>query len=813
MIRLFHARTIGTGAAALFLTLAFAAGSPAQVTGLNYAVAPSVHKVFWSDNAALRDGLFYGGQLGFGFGRYFEMSALYMRGDEFRTDFSKYTKIDPAQFLSLQAIPSRSTKLELIGGEAKFNFGTGSFVPFLTLGTGVIRFSPSGLDRSDNIYWSGGAGIFYAIDDRFTITVSGQDLAYRHNPASGLLGTSDYAASGLAPSDFSRTTVHNWGVRAGLRAFIGGRRDSDVSELDRDILAQFSGGFSGLSVQLTPFVGRLDFNDRLGFPDEQDLAGIGVGLGFGPFIGIRGFYWRGLEEGNASKFDKVQFYGGEVNLKLNSGEGAIPFFVVGIGRMDVLDGYRSGPAGPVADQTFAVAGGGLNFNLTKSIRLQGAVRSILISTSGTDVSNPSSIYGSPMYSLGINFAVGGKPGRPDVIRRDVMTRSLDEQALAHGRELEKVRREAAAVEDSLSSEIARAEMRGDSAAVRRMTAEKRKAASIKTEATREAAAVAARADSLAAMEEAAPAPDDAAIAVAGTPSATGRMSNVTDKVITVPVPEEGEIYIRYGKPGSVTIETLPGEAGGLAGLTGGVAAASADTSSRSGSPAAGTAAAATAGMAGGVDSAALAAMEQRIIERLEESGRLTRETEGERLSRLEDRMARLRSRIDETGGGVETRIIDYSDLGSGDVTVVGGAGTARGLKLHSVYTGMNFISGATQGLAGLKADYGTIFSDRVTLLPEFTFGFAGGTTSYLLAMNGVVPFRIAQAEPVTPYAGIGLGLLAFTTTPADYSGIQGAFNILLGGEYPAGGGKVFLEYSNINLFDLNRVLLGYRFTP
>jgi hypothetical protein len=776
-----------------------------QVTGINYAIAPAAQKVFWDDNSVLRDGMFYGGQLGFGFGRYFEMSGLYMRGDGFRTDFSRYTRISAPLFVNLQAIPTRDTKLELMGGEAKFNFGAGGLVPFITIGTGVIRFSPGGLTRSDNIYWSGGAGFFYALDERFTLTVSGQDLAYRYNPSSGLLGQGDYTASGLQASDFGKTTVHNWGIRAGIRAFLGGRRNSELSELDRDILDQFSGGFSGLSVQLTPAYGHIGFNKALGFPESQNLIGINAGFGFGPFIGIRGFYWRGLEEGNGTKFDKIQLYGGEINLKLNSGEGAIPFFVVGIGRLDVLDGYRNGPAGPAKDQTFAIAGGGLNFNISRSVRLQGAVRSLLVSSSGTDVTNPSSIYGSPMYSLGINFAIGGGADRPDIVRTEVMTRNLDEQAAAHVRELEQLRRDAALVEDSLTAEIARAEMRGDSAAVLRMRSQKSQAVSIKEKAIAQVAtttpAGAASGETISALPPL-PAMRDSGHA---KPS-----SNVSDKVIMVPVPEEGEIYIRYGKPGSVTIETIPGEAGDLIGGSG-ASGSSLKAPAAGGDTLSGRATTGTPG-AGAMDSAALAAMEQRIMARLESEGMLRSGDDDEKISDLEEKLARLRGRMDDSRAADGTRVIG-TQPGGVDVTISNQAvgGTARGLKVHSVYSGFNFISGHTQGLLGIRADYGTIFNDRVMLLPEFTFGLAGGTTSYLLALDAVVPLRIAQAEPVRPYAGIGIGLLAFTTTPPDFSGIQGVFNIILGGEYPAGPGNLFLEYSNINLFDLNRILFGYRF--
>lgn len=88
----------------------------------------------------------------------------------------------------------------------------------------------------------------------------------------------------------------------------------------------------------------------------------------------------------------------------------------------------------------------------------------------------------------------------------------------------------------------------------------------------------------------------------------------------IPVPEEGEVHVRYGKPGSVTIEKVPGEF-----FEPGTGMNPGSTVRRDTMRMGRDTSASVSGSTGGasLDSSALAALERRIIERLEKSGKLT----------------------------------------------------------------------------------------------------------------------------------------------------------------------------------------------
>ena len=73
--------------------------------------------------------------------------------------------------------------------------------------------------------------------------------------------------------------------------------------------------------------------------EDQDIAGVRLGLDLADYAGIRGFYWRGLNEDH-NGVSPLQSYGAEAQLNLNSGRGITPFLVAGVGRVDFMDGFQ-----------------------------------------------------------------------------------------------------------------------------------------------------------------------------------------------------------------------------------------------------------------------------------------------------------------------------------------------------------------------------------------------------------------------------------------------------------------------------------------
>jgi hypothetical protein len=66
----------------------------------------------------------------------------------------------------------------------------------------------------------------------------------------------------------------------------------------------------------------LRYASKLGLED-QDLAGVRAGIDFSPQVGLRAFYWRGVNDDHDGT-DPVAGYGGEAQLNLNAGPGISP---------------------------------------------------------------------------------------------------------------------------------------------------------------------------------------------------------------------------------------------------------------------------------------------------------------------------------------------------------------------------------------------------------------------------------------------------------------------------------------------------------
>jgi len=56
---------------------------------------------------------------------------------------------------------------------------------------------------------------------------------------------------------------------------------------------------------------------------------------------------------------RMQSYGGEARFNLASGQGAIPYLVVGAGQLDFMNGYRDEADSTRADPSVPTPGGGL----------------------------------------------------------------------------------------------------------------------------------------------------------------------------------------------------------------------------------------------------------------------------------------------------------------------------------------------------------------------------------------------------------------------------------------------------------------------
>ena len=566
----------------LLVALAVAVPASAQIQGVGYRLTPSANYVDFSKDSGLSDGLLYGGGVGFSFGEFVELGGTYQLGS-FDTEFTGLTGFADSLSAPFAALPSRRVGVQRYGGALKLNLARTFIVPYVTAGTGIVRLAPDGMDATRSIYLLGGAGVQFTAFDRFAISVAAEDFAYRYNVGSTLFTESDLAATGLAAEDFEQRTVHNFGARVAASVYLGGRRPGQLTDIDRAFQRQFSGGLTGLSLVVEPYYGRVTFNDAFAYRD-QTFVGAEAGFDFGPLVGLRGYYGRGTAT-NPTDFESIQMIGGDLRLRLSEGRGLVPFLTVGGGYLNVLEGYATDegadPTNAAAeDNPFATAGAGIGVLVTPRLRGIAEVRGIVMSTSDEDdLSQPDDVYVSPMFRAGVSFGIGGRSGSDiAVVRQSELDAERDaievermqmlarrDSLVAEVAALEAKRsteREAAVAREAdlmagVAARLDSARMAGDSLAVARLTMQQD---SLRMEAMAQTDA-ALRADSLVAARFQSATDsltaENAALRrqlAARQPDARMETAPEAEHMVTIPLPREGELYVRYGPPGGVVIE-------------------------------------------------------------------------------------------------------------------------------------------------------------------------------------------------------------------------------------------------------------------
>lgn len=129
----------------------------------------------------------------------------------------------------------------------------------------------------------------------------------------------------------------------------------------------------GTTVTLAPHYGQVRFDTE--DAEWTDLFGGRIGLGFGGILGLNGFYWNGFDPA-AREFDSVSAWGGEATINLNAGFGLTPYVAAGFGRVD----FGADSVGTATDdhKTALIVGGGLTLPITRRIGFYAAARDYLI---------------------------------------------------------------------------------------------------------------------------------------------------------------------------------------------------------------------------------------------------------------------------------------------------------------------------------------------------------------------------------------------------------------------------------------------------
>lgn len=369
--------------AVLPFMIGLAVPTAARSQNVNYSVLPTFEEIRWDDAFGLENARMPGIRLGIDFGPFFSLQPFYARQKnlEIRDGLVPTAGINVADRYDV----------ETFGAEVQVNFGHLALAPFLKGGGGVLRTHDDIAGRRDRILLRGGGGISFALGSRARAEVFGERLTTRlPSPfIPGALGSETFAEDGL---------VNSLVLGAGVRLpFGGGYRATD--------------GVWGIlpGVYLEPYFSRIDFDAKMGL-GQQHTAGARAGIDLNQNVGLRAFYWRGVDD-EISNWDDLEGMGAELQFALNSGSGISPFLLIGGGRVKFHDAFRDLNALPRDREDHVTLGGGAAFGLGDRTRIELGVRNLLM-TAGEelqDVTTPSELVSNWQYSAGFSFALGARP--------------------------------------------------------------------------------------------------------------------------------------------------------------------------------------------------------------------------------------------------------------------------------------------------------------------------------------------------------------------------------------------------------------------
>ncbi len=730
----------------------------AQPEGISYTLTPTVNALRWDKDLGLKDTELYGGRLGINFGRLVALQGYYTWRDNVDTRLGALSLRDGSN----QALAEQQIDLSNYGADLILNLGTGKLVPYLKGGGGILRLKPDQGSVTREINLKAGGGVRFGIN-RLQADLYIEDSAFR-------IDRYDLAPAPVTayPVDPERDDVrHNLSFGGGLTFFLGGYRGDKLSETDRAVLERYRHGLSGLSIAVEPFVEKLDFNDKLAL-ESQDLVGVRTGIDLGRYFGLRGYYWRGVSN-KFDTFQPIQSWGGEGRFNLNAGQGAIPYLVGGVGQLDFMNDYRDQNGDVRSDKTMLIVGGGLAFSLSDRLVLDVSARDHILSDVNLDkTTQPEDLFSNWAFGASVRFSVGGS--------------SPSGQRPLFGGKAEPA-----------PTETARTVKEPAGASAEAGAAPKGGAGSVTTGTPAETAPVKT------VTAPATPAPGRTPEAGTAKPAAAAAATTkgyAGERTVTIPVPTEGEIYIRYGAPGGVSIESQNVSGSGAAGASGGGAKASPT--------------------AGAIDREAIrAAVRQELAAAGVEAG--SDSLQNERLMAMEKRLdRRFQERLREalgsqpaTGTGPAPVVIG-EDRETG--TTVIGTDSAdqyrwrfRGFR---PYLGWN-VDDPGQAVFGGRVNLGGITrNSRIQFEPEFALGFGSDVTTYLLTAN--LHWDIAtlgEKNPWTPYLSAGTGIFAVSNGGTDTDLV---LNIAYGVSTRLGPVVGFAEHQGVDLFQHNRILFGLR---
>lgn len=434
------------------------AAAPLAAQQLRYNLRPSVTWTEWDESLGLGKARSLGGSAGLGFGEYVDLTAFYRKSD------SRSTHLSGLPFTAGMRTPPADQQLDIDswGAEMSIGLARGSLVPVLMGGAGILRFRPEAGSDIRRVQLRYGAGLRTRVLDLFEGEVMVERSRYYLDPLE--LAAPVSVGDAALPNDPGAGALRrNLALRVGLMLQLGEPDYPSLSDRYRAGDRRFRSPSSSAAVLFEPFGGAQAFDPAFGI-DDQAIAGFRAGVELGPSVGLRGFYWRGVDDRHAWE-DGIRGYGGEAQFSLGGLALFSPHLLAGAGRMEF--GPELAPhAGSVpADRTTLIVGGGLDLGLGRHLRLTAAARDYIMSKPDLDatavdfedVRDPRDLVHNWQMSAGLKILVGGGrgPRRPDFGRDDLaeMEDRLAERVDARLDEMERRMEETARAEAAIPVEV------------------------------------------------------------------------------------------------------------------------------------------------------------------------------------------------------------------------------------------------------------------------------------------------------------------------------------------------------------------------
>lgn len=786
----------------------------AQVKDISFTLSPAAEYTWWDNKAGLEDNVMVGGKLGFGFGEYLELRAIYMQSIDQQTQFESFglTTYDDMLF------NAQDVDITRWGGEFKANIGTKRLKPYVTLGTGIQNISLNDTDF-EQIYATAGLGVKFNIAKRFVFALEAKNTTFRFNSGENLLSEDDKMDFGITDADFESDRLSNWSVQGSLQFYLGGRKPEVLSDLDKAYLQKFKGGFKGLQFVLEPGFAYTDFDDNSLLRDTYWLGGF-AGIDFNEYIGVRAFYFQATEDEELStSFDDLSIYGLEFRARLNDGNGVVPFLTLGGGYLNPSNSYTTSTAVNSVNVTnaesgaFATGGLGLNIPLGKYVLISGGARAMLTSGDNvTDISNTNDIQSNIFYNAGIKFTLGKKATAPEIVYQENVNKILNEKQAQNEAKLENLKTDYAKKIAKLEEELKQAYQAKDVDKALEILEEKKDVEEALRE-VKDVEKVQEQQVEEKVMEEAkkqdiAVTKKDS-IAVKNMPlvKSESTLQNKSSKELIQMTPTEFESLIDRILKGLDEEEKAQTPMSRL-----------------------------------GLNTNTMEGNQQRQMELLNERintlEKLLLEintkqgftpTQENTATKQDDLTKKILEKLDELNqkidGSTAKKNIEASENGIPKTVIITpadekkiitsvdengsviesktvGSGKSKLLSYNnsSVLLGVSFGELTTANV-GVRLDYD--FNNSVfKFVPEVFAGF-GNTNIWGISGNVVYPFSLINSK-FNPYAGAGLGIGDLGNN------FKGFYNLVIGTSIPVLNNHLFFDYTMRNSFDYNQISLGYR---